>query len=229
MTPLWGRIKNSSLNIRGGSFVAGLLGIFTDDNPVRNFPRSTMALVLINTIIFFGSLVFKEAAAGFYLIPSELYKAPYTIITSMFMHANIFHLFGNMYCLWVFGDNIEDRLGKVKYLSIYLGTGICADIVYIITTANPSIPTLGASGAVSGIMGAYLALYPGARIDVSDIIYFRPIKYSMPTWFYIGILFFGFQILWAALDIPGVVWFAHIGGLAAGFVTLLVIRRLNML
>jgi membrane associated rhomboid family serine protease len=229
MTPLWGHIKNSPFDVRGGSFVAGLLAIFTDNNPIRNFPRTTMALVFVNTIIFFGSLVFKEAAAAFYLIPSELYKAPYTIITSMFMHADIFHLFGNMYCLWVFGDNIEDRLGKVKYLSIYLGTGICATIVYIITATNPNIPTLGASGAVSGVMGAYLALYPGARIDISGIIYFRPIKYSLPAWFYIGILFFGLQILWASLDMPGVAWFAHIGGLVAGFATLLVIRRLNKL
>ncbi len=229
MMPLYGRVKNSSFDIGRGSFVAGLLGLFADDNPVRNFPWATLVLVLVNTIIFIGSLAFKEAARALYLIPSELYKAPYTIITSMFMHADIFHLFGNMYCLWVFGDNIEDRLGKVKYLLLYLGSGICADIVYIITTTSPTIPTLGASGAVSGIMGAYLALYPGARININDMIFFRPIEYSLPAWFYIGVLFFGLQILWAWLDIPGVAWFAHLGGIATGFVTLLVLRRFNML
>jgi len=228
-TQLFGRTKNLSFDIKGGSLAAGLLGIFMDDNPVRNFPWATLVLVLINTILFFGSLAFMESAAAWYLIPNQLANAPHTLITSMFMHANFFHLLGNMYCLWVFGDNIEDRLGIGKYILIYLGSGICGDIVYVITTTNPSIPTLGASGAVSGIMGAYLALYPGARIHVNGMIYFRPIEYSLPAWFYIGILFFGFQILWAWLNIPGVAWFAHIGGVAAGFATLLILCRFNML
>jgi membrane associated rhomboid family serine protease len=222
-------MKNSSFDVAEGSLIAGLLGLFTDDNPVRKFPWATLTLVLINTAIYLGSLALKEATVAFYLIPNEFTKAPHTLITSMFIHANIFHLLGNMYCLWIFGDNIEDRLGKMKYLLIYLGSGICGDVAHILTTANPDIPTLGGSGAVSGIMGAYLALYPGARIKVSEIILFRSIQYSLPAWFYIGVLFFGLQILWVWLDVPGIAWFAHIGGIAAGLVATFLLRRLNML
>lgn len=229
LTPLYGRMENSSFGVAEGSFVAGLLGVFVDDNPVRNFPWATLTLVLANTIIYLGSLAFREGASAFYLVPNDLAEAPYTLLTSMFMHASVFHLLGNMYCLWVFGDNVEDRLGTVKYLLIYFGSGICGDIAHVITTKDPSIPALGASGAVSGIMGAYLALYPGTRIHCSDMVFFRPIEFSVPAWFYIGFLFFGLQVFWAWLDVPGVAWFAHLGGLAAGFVTVLALRRFNML
>jgi len=228
-SPLYGGGNKSVFDLQEGSLTAGLLDLFSDDNPVRHFPWATLILVLLNTAIFVWSFFFKEQAAVLYLVPSEAAFALHTFLTSMFMHGDIFHLIGNMYCLWVFGDNIEDRLGKWKYLLLYLGTGICADLLYVATTTQPDIPTLGASGAVSGVMGAYLVLYPGAKIRINDTFFLRAFEYTMPAWLYIGVLFFGFQILYAWLNIPGVAWFAHIGGFAAGFASAFFMRMLNML
>ncbi len=228
-TPLYGNTEKSAFGLTEGSLLDGLLGLFTDDNPVRRFPWVTVALILVNVMMSAWSLFFKEQAKSLYLVPGEARFALQTFLTSMFMHADIFHLVGNMYCLWVFGDNIEDRLGRWKYLLLYLATGVCADLLYIALTTQPNIPTLGASGAISGIMGAYLVLYPGAKIRINDTFFLRGFEYSMPAWLYLGILFFGFQVFYAWVNIPGVAWFAHIGGFAAGFVSVFFLRQLNAL
>ncbi len=145
------------------------------------------------------------------------------------MHANIFHLIGNMYFLWVFGDNIEDRIGPLKYMLLYLTCGIVANFSHALATNNPEIPALGASGAVSGILGAYLLLYPKARVSIFTLLWFQPHTFTFPVWFYLGVWFFGQQWLNIAMDTSGVAWYAHIGGFIFGFLTLLLMKKLRRL
>src|SRR6267142_2278056 len=149
-----------------------------------------------------------------------------TLITSMFMHGGIAHIFGNMLFLWIFGDNIEDRLGHVRYLIFYLLCGVLASLAHVITTAafatDPSsllIPSLGASGAISGVLGGYIVLYPHRRVTV---IMFRFLT-DVPAYVAIGI-WFAFQlisgvgILGGGSQLGGVAYAAHIGGFVAGLV-----------
>jgi membrane associated rhomboid family serine protease len=212
---------------------ASMLGLIEDDNPTRRFPYTTVSLIIINTMIFIFSFFLLENDKFLLMVPSSLFSAPvthiYSVFTSMFMHANIFHLIGNMYFLWVFGDNIEDRLGSIKYLSVYLMCGVIAAFSHALFTNSPDVPTLGASGAVSGILGAYLLLYPKARVSTFSLVYFRTIKFTAPVWFYLGVWFFGQQLLNVALDSLGVAWYAHIGGFIFGYLILLLLKSLRWL
>src|SRR5690349_10823019 len=149
-----------------------------------------------------------------------------TLITSMFMHGGIAHIFGNMLFLWIFGDNIEDRLGHIRYLIFYLVCGMIAGLSHVFATAmfasDPSsllVPSLGASGAISGVLGAYILLFPTRRVIV---ILFRFLT-DVPAWVAIGI-WFGFQlisglgILGGGSQQGGVAYAAHVGGFVAGLV-----------
>ncbi|MBI5675703.1 MAG: rhomboid family intramembrane serine protease [Nitrospirae bacterium] len=211
---------------------ASLLGLIKDDNPTRSFPYTTASLIIINTLIFIYCLYLKDNTF-LLMVPASLLSSPltniHTVFTSMFMHANIFHLIGNMYYLWVFGDNVEDRLGPIKYLSVYLFCGVIADFTHALVTDRPDLPTLGASGAISGILGGYLLLYPKARISAFSLVYFRSIRFTSPAWLYLGVWFFGQQWLNAALGSCGVAWYAHIGGFISGFLILLLLKSLRWL
>jgi len=151
--------------------------------------------------------------------PSPVYI---TLITSMFMHGGIAHIFGNMIFLLVFGDNIENRLGHLRYLIFYLLCGVLAALAHVYSTiifnGNPYVPTLGASGAISGVLGAYLLLFPGRRVRVI-IFYFLtevPAIVAIGMWF-IFPLISGIGILGAGAQEGGVAYAAHIGGFIAGF------------
>ena len=147
-----------------------------------------------------------------------------TLLTSMFMHGGLMHLLGNMLFLWIFGDNVEDDLGHVRYTAFYLVTGVVASLAHVATTFalgdNPLIPSLGASGAISGVMGGYLVLHPRRRVRV---IMFRMLT-DIPAYGAVG-LWFVFQLI-SALGVigagpqagGGVAFMAHIGGFIAGFV-----------
>jgi membrane associated rhomboid family serine protease len=147
-----------------------------------------------------------------------------TLLTSMFMHADLLHLGGNMLFLWVFGDNVEHRAGAILYLVAYLGAGLVGSLAQISSTADSPIPTLGASGAISGVLGAYLVLFPGNRVTV---FMFR-ILVQVPALVAIGI-WIAFQ-LFASFSTPpgvgGVAYLAHIGGFVAGVVAGLLFRAL---
>ncbi len=136
-----------------------------------------------------------------------------TLLTSMFMHGSFMHLFGNMIFLWIFGNNIEDYLGKIKFIVFYLLVGILAGLTHIVFNWNSLIPVIGASGAVSGIMGAYLVLYPKAKVKTLVFILIFITFLDIPASVFL-IIWFVFQFTYGAGD--GVAFLAHIGGFIAG-------------
>ncbi len=216
-----------------GPIWKSLLGLMEDENPRRHFPLVTLLIILLNIIVFIWSHYSPDRARFLLMVPQDVVNYPsestYTLFTSMFMHGGPLHLLGNMYFLWIFGDNIEDRVGMLKYVLFYFSCGIFAGLAYAFFTSRPEIPVLGASGAVSGILGAYLLLYPKSRIKIFTLIYFRPIALNLPIWFYLGVWFFGLQMLNASLKVPGVAWYAHIGGFVFGHLVLLILRKSNRL
>jgi membrane associated rhomboid family serine protease/Zn-finger nucleic acid-binding protein len=199
----------------------------------KNFPAITVFIILVNILLFIWSYFYPHKAWMFWNIPESISKFPfvytYTLLSSMFMHGGIFHLIFNMYFLWIFGNNIEDRIGPAKYVVFYLSCGIFAGLIHTFLTGHPELPTLGASGAVSGIMGGYLYLYPRAKLTFHTLIIWRPLKFRLPVWFYLGVWFFGSQIIYAALAIPGTAWYAHIAGFIFGFGVMFGMRKLNYL
>jgi membrane associated rhomboid family serine protease len=130
----------------------------------------------------------------------------------MFMHANIVHILGNMIFLWIFGDNVEDKLGHVVYAFFYLISGAAAATLHVYTTGDPSIPILGASGAVSGVLGAYVVFFPVHKVHML-VFPFGVLK--TPAFMWIGVWFVE-QIVFARMNMTGVAWYAHIGGFIAG-------------
>jgi len=201
-----------------------------DVNPRRRFPTITVLLILTNVIVFLYQLSlspdqlqrFVSSAA---IIPARIVAQPdlralSTIITSTFMHGGVAHIVGNMLYLWIFGDNIEEMLGHGRYLVFYLLAGIVAGVAQIAVYPRSTIPTLGASGAVAGVLGAYAVLYPRARIrSIVFVFYFirfieLPALLVLGFWFVIQ-LFQGVAAL-ATIQSAGVAWFAHIGGFAMG-------------
>ena len=152
-----------------------------------------------------------------------------TMFTSMFMHGGWFHFLGNMLFLWVFGDNIEDRLGHIKYLIFYLAVGLVALWLHIVVDPGSEVPTIGASGAISGVLGAYLVLFPLSRINTLVIIIFFITIVRIPAFILLGIwfviqFFSGIGSLLPSGDIGGVAYWAHIGGFVSGVLVALLYR-----
>lgn len=206
-----------------------------DENPTSTTPFVNHALVAINVAVFvyqaFLSFdVSTEASNAFVqklaLTPSLLLSpsawgqmpipAPLTMLTSMFVHGGIMHLLGNLLYLWVFGDNIEDALGHLKYLTFYLVCGMGAAMAQVMIEPASTIPMVGASGAIAGVLGAYLVLYPQAQVlTLVFLVIFIRIMY-LPAAVLLGI-WFAIQIFSAfAGGGGGVAWYAHIGGFLAG-------------
>jgi len=188
-----------------------------DDNPTERTPFVNYALIGVNIAVF---LLFNlgplrpDGAIGWAMIPSDLHWT--TLFTNLFLHAGWMHLIGNMWFLWIFGDNVEDRLGHLGYLVFYFVAGLAADAAHILTTTSPDVPTLGASGAISGVMGAYAVFYP--REVVRTLIWFWTITVvRVPAYIWIG-LWFVQQVLLNLMTRggSGVAYFAHIGGFVAG-------------
>jgi membrane associated rhomboid family serine protease len=161
-------------------------------------------------------------------LPNVLPRLP-NFITAMFLHGGIGHLFGNMLFLWIFGDNIEDRLGHVRYLVFYLSCGIVASLVQVVSDLDSGIPIIGASGAIGGVMGAYLLLFPHARVLTLFFIIIIVRLIWIPAVVYLGVWFL-IQLI-EALNAPpgvgaGVAFWAHVGGFVAGVVWIVVLRVL---
>jgi membrane associated rhomboid family serine protease len=209
-----------------------------DHNPSGRTPYVTYALILANVGIFlaYWSSLTSDAQlnAFFYtwgLVPRALIQGGSyeTILTSMFLHGGWMHLIGNMWFLWIFGDNLEDELGHPKFLGFYLLSGLAAALLQVAVSPTSPIPMVGASGAIAGVMGGYLLLFPKARVDVLFIfvIFFR--IFPIPAWIVLGV-WIGLQLFSGAstpTDSGGVAYWAHIGGFVAGFVLMVVplIRR----
>ncbi len=198
-----------------------------DHNPSGRTPYVTYGLMAANIIAFFWySSHFPEgrALAQFYnvfaVVPVEISQGHSygTLVTSMFVHAGLMHLAGNMLFLWIFGDNIEDEMGPITYFLFYLACGVAAALAQVAADPSSQIPTVGASGAIAGVMGAYLLLYPKAKVDVLLIliIFFRifsiPAVWVLGTW--LALQFFGGFTTRA--DDGGVAYWAHAGGFVAG-------------
>jgi len=197
-----------------------------DLNPTRTFPFVTYALIVANVLGYLIELSlvrqFGESAivGGFGLVPARLLADPsveaLTILTSMFMHGSLAHLAGNMLFLHIFGDNVEDSLGHVRYLGLYLLSGLAAAGAQTLVNLNSPGAMLGASGAIAGVLGAYIVLFPRAPI----LCLFFLFVVSVPAWLEIGV-WFGLNLLsglssLGMRSLGGVAFFAHIGGFLAG-------------
>lgn len=208
-----------------------------DENPTRKFPFVTLSLIATNVFIFLYQFFSPDGLLYYIkqmsLIPYEIthfvslpfrISPPLTFFTSLFMHGDFFHIAGNMLYLWIFGNNIEDFLGPVRFTMFYLISGISASFVHIIFYPNSKIPVIGASGAISGILGAYLLLYPYARIHTFVFLFFIVKIIQVPAYFFL-IFWFFMQII--NVGVGGVAWFAHIGGFLFGlfFISALPKRR----
>ena len=213
-----------------------------DENPLKNirFQYVTVALIAINIIVYLASnLADERVAMSFALYPFELFKQGltgrpltppsdglsiregYTLFTYMFMHGNLLHIVGNMLFLWVFGDNVEDAVGHLRYLFFYIACGLFAGVVHSWMNPQSMTPLIGASGAVAGVVAAYLLLYP--RIHVW-VLFLRIVPLHLTAAVALGgwVLM---QVVMAFLPQTGpVAWWAHVGGICMGAALILVLR-----
>lgn len=214
-----------------------------DDNPHTVTPYVTYGLILACTAAFLWQLSLggggDAAIAAFGLTPGHLFgtseldpRLPYipawtTIFTSMFLHGGWMHFLGNMLYLWIFGDNIEASLGHRRYLAFYLICGIAAALAQSIAAPASDVPMIGASGAIAGVLGAYLVLHPRANIKVFVFLFIIITTVNIPAFIVLG-LWFGGQLLSSAATsagAPGVAFLAHIGGFVAGAVLVFFFRQ----
>ncbi len=215
-----------------------------DYNPLKSIPFQyvTVALIAINVVVFFMTIgaVDMSMVGSFAVVPGELtseglgsanpadrfdgFPLPerWTLITYMFLHGDILHLVGNMAFLWVFGDNVEDALGHVRFLIFYLLCGVLAALTHTFVTNNPDVPLIGASGAVSGVVAAYLMLHPRVRmwVLVARVIPLRiTAAWALGAWI-------AMQFVNALLPTQtAVAFWAHVGGVIAGAILVLIMRR----
>jgi membrane associated rhomboid family serine protease len=147
--------------------------------------------------------------------PANLLPLPGSILTSMFLHGGWLHLIGNMWFLWIFGDNVEDRLGRIRYVFFYLLAGVVGALAQIFSSPASKVPMIGASGAIAGVLGGYLMLYPHAKVVTFVGIPFLWHLRDIPAWIFLGLWFLGQILIWV-FGGSGVAWMAHVGGFLAG-------------
>lgn len=214
-----------------------------DTTPSTSWPVVNSTLIALNVLVFWVQLT-QGPAQDYFLYLYGLVPARYTVpqvaayfslgqqvlslFTFMFLHGGFIHLIGNMWSLYIFGDNVEDRLGAVRYILFYLLCGLASGMTHLIFNLHSNIPTIGASGAIAGVMGAYLILYPGSRILTLIPIVFIPWFVEIPAFIFLGV-WFTLQVLYAAGSTGqagGIAWWAHIGGFAFGILFLKLLDRI---
>lgn len=223
-----------------------------DNIPSRTFPYITIALIVVNVLVFIYELIlgnhlnafFREFAvipknyfSGYVLTPrGTLHQiGPIALVvplfTSMFLHGGWAHVIGNMLYLWIFGDNVEDRMGHVKFLIFYLLCGLTASGAHIVMNSESRMPSLGASGAIAGVLGAYLILYPKARVLVLFPLFIFIQIIEVPAFFFLGFWIIQ-QFIYGAASLGeataqtgGVAWWAHIGGFLGGVIMVKLFAR----
>jgi membrane associated rhomboid family serine protease len=199
-----------------------------DENPRERTPYVNYALLALNIGAFllfcFPEPREETVLAGYAMKPADL-RWP-TLFTNMFLHAGFMHLAGNMLFLWIFGDNVEDRLGHVGYAFFYFASGLAADFAHIATTAAPQMYTLGASGAISGVVGAYAVFFPRHRVKMLIWIFIYVNVIPIPAFWWIGIWFLE-QVFFATQGVGNVAYLAHIGGFATGLAAAFAVRFLR--
>jgi membrane associated rhomboid family serine protease len=212
-----------------------------DDNPSQSVPVVTRGLIVLNVLAFFFELSMGPAihafVMGWGLVPLRFAYAfvgaepvaptLLTALTSMFLHGGWIHLLGNLWYLWIFGDNVEDRLGHWRFLLFYLAGGLVAAGVHLLFNLGSPVPTVGASGAIAAVLGAYAVLFPRARVLTLVPIFFFFQVIALPALLVLA-LWFVVQIFTGALSIGasggGVAWWAHIGGFVFGMAVMLGLR-----
>jgi membrane associated rhomboid family serine protease len=206
--------------------------------PSRYPPTVTWTLIAINSAVFLFHISLSPAAQELFIYSFALIPARYFVplalgvpepdlidylpfLTSVFMHGGWLHLIMNMWMLWLFGGTVEDRLGHGRFLAFYLTCGVLASLVHAVFNASSLVPALGASGAIAGVMGCYVRLFPMANLIVVLPIFFLPLFFEVPAIVFVGI-WFAFQVLQGTVELfmlstgGGVAWWAHIGGFVAG-------------
>ena len=232
----------------------------SDDNPQLQTPYATYALIGLNIIAWFlvqgfgANPALSQSVCTFGLVPGELLQTVpagtqlqtgpntlciitdqpvwTTVITSMFMHGSWMHIIGNMWFLWIFGDNVEDSMGPIKFVVFYLLCGIAAAALQTVTNVESAIPMVGASGAIGGVMGAYIVLYPRVHVHMFIFLGFIFFRYAVPA-----ILMLGYWILVQVVSGVssfgasggGVAFWAHVGGFVAGAILVLLFKDKNLL
>jgi membrane associated rhomboid family serine protease len=211
-----------------------------DTIPSKNYPVVNTAIIGLNILVYLLQLSQGPGLEKF-IYTYGLVPARYTVpevsayftlgqqalapVSFMFLHGGFFHLLGNMWSLYIFGDNVEDHLGPLRYLIFYLLAGIASGLFHMLSDTHSMVPTIGASGAVAGVMGAYFIVHPNSRILTLIPIIFIPWFVEIPAFIFIGI-WFAMQLLNAAAGGGGIAWWAHIGGFIFGILFLKVALRM---
>ena len=201
-----------------------MLPIGDDNSSRRTFPLVTYVLIALNVLFFFVELSGGEAfIEKWAFVPSRFLANPsadiLTLFTAMFMHAGWVHLGGNMLYLWIFGDNVEDRFGHAKFSFFYLACGIAATFAQLAFSSESTVPNLGASGAIAGVLGAYILMFPKGKVNVLMGRGVIPMPALVVIGLWIVLQFFsGIGSIANTADTGGVAYMAHIGGFIAGFV-----------
>jgi rhomboid family protein len=205
----------------------------SDVIPSRTVPFVTIGLIAVNALVFIHQLTLPpralESFIGTYALIPGYFTLP-SVVTSMFLHGGWMHIIGNMLYLWIFGDNIEDRLGHALFPVFYLGCGCVAAFLQVFFNPSATVPMLGASGAIAGVMGAYFVLYPQSRVLTAVFVFFFFDLVEIPAVFFLGIWFF-MQLLSGVGSLGatnaaagGVAFWAHVGGFGAGALVGFVLR-----
>ncbi len=208
-----------------------------DTIPSRKYPVATHGLIALNVLVYLIQLgqgddldrfiyIYGLVPARFFVNEISAYfsvgQQLFSLVSFMFLHGGFFHLLGNMWSLYIFGDNVEDRLGHVRYLVFYLLCGLASGASHLLLNTSSNIPTIGASGAIAGVMGAYFLAFPGSKILTVIPIFFIPYFIEVPAYLFLGVWFL-FQFLSAAGSSGaggGIAWWAHIGGFVFGMLFL---------
>jgi len=200
-----------------------------DINPRSSFPIINVIIITVCSAVWIYEATLPEASLERFiyamgLVPGKIAVNPLGVVTHMFLHGGWFHVISNMWFLWIFGDNVEGNFGRFRYLLFYILAGLGAAFLQTVVSrfhGGADVPMVGASGAISGVLGAYIRLYPRARIVTLIPIFFFLTTARLPAFLFIG-LWFVLQVLNGIAFLPygemgGVAWFAHIGGFVAGF------------
>jgi membrane associated rhomboid family serine protease len=203
--------------------------------PSRSTPVVTVALIVVNALAFLYEISLPEEALNEFVVYWGLVPAAFSwvaVFTSMFLHGGFLHFAGNMLYLWIFGDNVEDRMGHGRFLTFYLLCGTAAALAQTVLEPGSPIPMVGASGAIAGVMGAYFVLYPHSRIVTLVPIFFFIQIIEVPAIFFLGIWFLmqfvsGVGSIATATGEPagGIAFWAHVAGFVAGLASVMVFSR----
>jgi membrane associated rhomboid family serine protease len=200
-----------------------------DHNPRLRFPVVTVSLIVLNALVFFYQVTLTPAESQHLVLsagaipyeiyhwvdirPRDLFPIPGSLWTSMFLHGGWMHLIGNMWFLWLFGDNVEEALGGFRYMIFYFAAGTIAALAQCFSMPGSVAPMIGASGAIAGVLGGYVMLYPRAQVVTLVMIPFIWPVVNIPAWIFLGIWFLSQFLLDAG---SGIAWMAHVGGFLAG-------------